>query len=141
MKVKPLGFGGEQALLDGLAMPGLAVRGRLSYSNGFGFAVFGASRLGDSRFSGGIYQKRVKGYNQYTGPASGDQETYYVKMRSYAPTNPQTVPQQANRTKFANGMSEWGSLTNEEKSVYNKKANKRGTIGRALFMSEYMKTH
>lgn len=141
MKVKPLGFGGIPALMAGESMAGLAQRGKMDYSNGFGFAVLGKSRLGDPRLQGGIYQKRVRGYNQFTGPALGDNETYYVKMRSYAPTNPRTVPQQANRAKFADGMSAWALLTTEQKNAYNKRANRKGRLGRWLFMSEYLKNH
>lgn len=141
MRVKPLGVGGVASLMAGESMAGLAQRGKLSYSNGFGFACFGVSRFGDDRLQGGIYQKRITGYNQFTGPAHQPGETFYVKMRSYAPTNPQTVPQQANRAKFAAANTAWQSLTNPEKSVYNQRANRKGRVGYFLFMSEYMKTH
>lgn len=141
MRVKPFGVGGVEALIAGDTMAGLAQRGKLSWSNGFGFATMGSAKLGDDRFQGGIYQKRVTGYNQFTGPAHQPGEVYYVKMRSYAPTNPQTVEQQANRAKFSDANSAWQSLTNNEKSVYNRRANRKGRVGYFLFMSEYLKSH
>jgi len=141
MLVKPIGNGGVPGFMAGDVMAGLQQRGQMDYSNGFGFAVCGKSRFGDSRLQGGIYQKRVRGYNNHTGPPTGDHKTYFVKMRSYAPTNPQTASQQANRTKFADACTAWFSLTTEQKRVYNVRANKRGRVGRWLFMSEYLKTH
>ena len=58
-------------------------------------------------------------------------------MKFYTPTNPQTIPQQANRTKFANAMTAWGALTDEEKGVYNTRAKKRNMFGWGLFIREY----
>lgn len=141
MKVKAIGFGGVDAILQGQVMPGLQTRKKLSYSNGFGFAVMGKSRLGDDRFGGGIYQKRVYGYNQYTGAPPPKNRVYFVKMRSYAPTNPRTVEQQAHRAVFADAVAAWAALTDEEKTTYNRLASKRGRVGRNLFMSEYLRTH
>lgn len=60
-----------------------------------------------------------------------------IRMKFYTPTNPQTVPQQANRTKFANAMAAWQSLTEEEKGVYRKRAKKRSMFGWGLFIREY----
>lgn len=60
-----------------------------------------------------------------------------IKMRFYTPTNPQTVPQQANRQKFADAMSAWQSLTSSEKDAYNERARKRQMFGRNLFIREY----
>lgn len=141
MRVKPLGVGGVEALLAGESMAGLAQRGKLSWSNGMGFGTFGSTKFGDDRPQGGIYQKRIVGSNYFLGPNVRVGEVFYVKMRSYAPTNPQTTEQQANRTKFADANSAWQSLTNEEKSVYNQRANRKGRVGYFLFMSEYMKSH
>lgn len=78
----------------------------------------------------GIYQvRRVK----------GTQKT--VRMVFYAPTNPRTEAQQANRQKFADAMSAWGALTPEEKLAYNKRGKKRQTFGWCLFIREYYQTH
>lgn len=64
-----------------------------------------------------------------------------IKMKFYRPTNPQTVPQEANRTKFANAMSAWGSLSSEDKAVYNARAKKRNMFGWGLFIREYYKAN
>lgn len=60
-----------------------------------------------------------------------------VKMKFYTPTNPETPAQQANRTKFANAMSAWQSLSSGDKAVYNARAKKRQMFGWGLFIREY----
>jgi len=60
-----------------------------------------------------------------------------IKMKFYAPTNPQTEPQQANRAKFTTAMSLWGALTPEEKTAYNIRAKRRNMFGWGLFIREY----
>lgn len=62
-----------------------------------------------------------------------------IKMKFYVPTNPQTVPQQANRQKFADAMTAWQALTAPEKTAYNKRARNIGLFGRNLFIREYYK--
>lgn len=64
-----------------------------------------------------------------------------IKMKFYVPTNPQTVPQQANRTKFAAAMSAWGALTAPEKAVYAERAKKRAMFPWGLFVREYYESH
>lgn len=60
-----------------------------------------------------------------------------IKMRFYTPSNPQTEAQQANRQKFADAMSAWQALTDEQKETYNVRARKRQMFGRNLFIKEY----
>lgn len=127
MKVRPIGFGGVEAVLNGEAMPGRSVRGKLGQSNGYGFAVCGASRWGNSMHAGGIYKKY-----------SRNGEVRYMKVRTYAPTNPNSPAQNVNRTIFASAVAAWADLTDAEKKAYNARANKRGKIGRGLFISEFM---
>ncbi len=64
-----------------------------------------------------------------------------VKMKFYTPTNPRTVPQQANRTKFATAMAAWMALTPADKAVYNARAKKRNMFGWGLFIREYYSTN
>lgn len=64
-----------------------------------------------------------------------------VKMKFYTPTNPRTVPQQSNRTKFANAMVAWGNLTVEQKSAYNNRAKRRNMFGWGLFIREYYQSN
>lgn len=64
-----------------------------------------------------------------------------IKMKFYVPTNPQTEPQEANRSKFATAMSEWMSLTTEQKQAYTDRAKKRNMFGHGLFIREYYQSH
>lgn len=127
MRVKTLGNGGVNGILAGEVMPGLRVTGRLGYSAGIGFMSCGSARLADPRRNGGIYQKR-----------HSKKGVYYVKMKIYAPTNPQTPAQQANRARFAAAVAAWGGLTEQEKAVYNRKAGRQGRPGRWQFLREYL---
>lgn len=60
-----------------------------------------------------------------------------IKMKFYTPTNPQTMAQEANRTKFADAMAAWGALTAQEKAAYTERAKRRGMFGWGLFIREY----
>lgn len=64
-----------------------------------------------------------------------------VKMRFYRPTNPQTVPQEANRAKFAAAMSAWQALTSDEKAAYTERAKRRGMFGWGLFIRDYFQNN
>lgn len=128
MKVKPIGYGGVTGFHAGLTMGGLQQRGRLAYSAGYGFGTNGKTKYGETRRVGGIYQKRV-----YGG------KIQFVKMRSYAPTNPRSTLQTAGRTKFADSIIAWANLTTAQKAVYTKTASRLGRVPRAYFISEYMK--
>ena len=75
----------------------------------------------------GIYQIRTRGGKRV-----------HVQCIHYKPTNPQTVPQQANRAKFAAGVLAWQGLTTEQKNVYNEIAKKKRNSGYALYLREYM---
>lgn len=122
-------------------VPALAVRGKSGRSNGLGLYVCGGARCGEDNQFGGIYQKRVTGYNNTGRKAHLPRKTYYVRMRSYAPTNPRTVAQQANRAKFAAANAAWKLLTDVEKAQYNSNVKRPGQLGIHLFVSEYMKSH
>lgn len=60
-----------------------------------------------------------------------------VRMKFYVPTNPRTVPQQANRTKFADAMQAWMALTPTAKEPYYRKAKKLQKRAHGLFIKEY----
>lgn len=80
---------------------------------------------------------RVRRGNGVAGSISGHR--YQDKMKYYTPTNPQTVPQQANRTKFSNGITAWQALSDSQKNVYRARAIRlRFATGFTLYMSEYM---
>lgn len=123
------------------AMYALSARKKQARSAGYGFAVYGASQYGVAKFNGGIYRRATRGYNQYTGPPGRGARQYHVLCRTYRPTNPQTVLQQAQRAKMIDAVSEWQGLTTEQKENYNRKASRNGRTGYNFFISGYLKNH
>jgi len=61
-----------------------------------------------------------------------------IKMSYYTPTNPQTVPQQANRSKFSNAVAGWQALSENQKEVYNERAKYKQYSGYNLYIREFM---
>ena len=76
---------------------------------------------------------RVRRGNGEYGSVLG--EKYQDTMNYYTPTNPQTAPQQANRTHFTDYVVLALALTEEQKQPYIERAKKRG--GQSWF-SQYM---
>lgn len=95
-----------------------------------GIREYGQVKYGENDTRIGIYQRRHK-----------EKKVIYSRLKFYIPKNPQTTPQQAHRTIFINGMSEWKNLTQEQKNAYNKKAHKKHLHGVNLFLREYLKTN
>lgn len=110
-------------------VPGALVQKQLGRPNRLGEHILGWTWLGHFNKYAGIYQKR---HNYLENKIVG------VKERFYRPTNPQSVPQQAWRQKFADGMDEWASLTPAEKEWYNQRGNLLGMHGVNLFLREYL---
>lgn len=91
---------------------------------------FGRSDHPDPRDVKGIYQmRRTK------------RGIVPIRMKFYRPYNPRTIPQQANRTKFAGAMAAWQALSEDEKSDYNRKAKYRHMTGHNLFIRWYLNTN
>jgi len=103
---------------------------RFSKPNGYGNNIYGYSFYGFSNVYAGIYQQR-----------HGTNRKITVKEKFYSPTNPQTIPQQANRDVFSDAISGWQGLTSEQKLGYNKRAVGRHMSGYNLYIREYMLTH
>lgn len=139
VKLKAHEMADAEGLLNGTHNIAIEAHGKLGTGSGYGFARRGISQFGDQRRFTGIYQKRNTGYNQHGYIPGKPKRTYYVRMRPYRPTNPRTVPQQANRSKFADACAAWPLLTDDEKAKYNAIGKKRGRPGRSLFISWYMK--
>lgn len=102
----------------------------LGRSPALGEYMLGYSYIGDPFDVQGIYQIRHGTNGQWT-----------CKMRSYRPVNPRTTEQQANRTKFAQAMSAWGSLTEEQQQAYDKRARRVNLFGKNLFIREFYQSH
>ena len=123
------------------SMLALAVKGKAGPSSGFGFTRFGTGKFGNSNRFGGIYQRRVTGYNRYGRNPARPRRTYYVKMRTYRPTNPRSPAQQAQRGKMALAWAAWAALDPVDKSGYNSRGKRAGREGHHLFISWYLKNH
>ncbi len=96
----------------------------------YGGRAYGDFAYGQRGDMWGIYQRRhAKG------------KVIYSQMRFYTPKNPQTIPQQSNRSKFTAGMTAWGSLTQEQKDVYNERAKVYSIHGVNLYMREYLNSN
>lgn len=63
------------------------------------------------------------------------------KLPFYRPTDPKTIPQQANRQRFADAMAAWTALTPEQKKVYNVFAKRQQKFGWNIFIKEYFASH
>ena len=109
--------------------------------NEYGQKFYGDNEYGSDNQIAGIYQQRRE-RESYLGP--GDKETgkpHTVLKPNYTPQNPQTVPQQANRQKYADSIIAWQALTPEQKENEHKKASKLAKRGYDLFRSVYLLTH
>ena len=93
----------------------------------YGARFFGLDCYGAGNERSGIYQRRRLNSGQKC-----------IKMKFYCPINPQTIPQQANRTKFTNAIFAWQNLTTEQKAEYNTIARYSKRSGYNLFIKQYM---
>lgn len=62
----------------------------------------------------------------------------HERLPFYTPTNPQTVPQQANRQKLTDAVAGWQGLTNNQKEIYNERARYKPFSGYNLYIGEYI---
>jgi len=102
--------------------------GKIGENIGYGAMEFGYQEYGFPLEFAGIY--RVRHYNG---------KVYKEKMDFFNQIITHTVPQDANRTKFASAVLAWQSLSEAEKAEYNRKAIGRHMAGNNLFISRYMK--
>lgn len=109
-------------------MIGFQVKKKLRASTMLAEYLLGVSEIGLPVDTFGVYQSRQKRWGHPI-----------VRMRSYYPTNPRTVAQQANRQKFTDGMVDYMALTDEQKQAYNKRAKPMGLHGRNLYLREYLR--
>lgn len=139
--VKPIGFGGVAAIYNGEVMGGITQTKKTGRSCGIGGMRIGFGYLGDARLFQGIYQKRVTGYNNRGRIPGRVRRTYYMRLRSYRPSNPRTEVQQANRQKMADACEAWKNLTVDDIATYTRRGKKCNRVPRMIFISEYLKSH
>jgi len=110
----------------------------------FGFSAFGQvltfytpGQFGDARygkdFFGAIY--RITGVWRRKRFSGGKK---YLCQNYYFPTNPRSIPQQNNRTKFANAVLAWQNLTTSQKEYYNDRESGRKMSGYNIFLHNFM---
>ena len=128
MRLKALSTKLGHTILDQDVNPGIAIRKKTGVSAGCGFGTCGALLAGYPVGLGGIYQLRHS--------PTGD---YSVVMRSYAPTNPRSTAQQIRRIQFMQSMIEWQELSAPEVAEWNRKASKKGRLGRWDFQKYFMR--
>lgn len=137
--VEPFGGTSWEDIEQGRGFPALEQRGQIGTPGGFGFMVFGWTRFGDLFGFGGVYQRRVTGYNNYGIRPDLPRRTYFVLMRHSHSGNPQTEDQQAWRGNFAEAMQAWHDLTSQERDEIIEKARRAGRRPHNYFVSEYLR--
>ena len=93
----------------------------------YGYKVYGKIMYGQDDKRWGIYQKRHE-----------QGKTFYIRENFYTPLNPQSVPQQAWRDIFTDGMTAWSNLTDAQKLVYHNRAQRYHLHGVNLYLREYL---
>ena len=93
----------------------------------YGNQTFGVEKYANIQLLSGIYRT-----DNVAGTTKFYREPFYITK------NPRTVPQQANRQKYADGIAAWQLLTDEQKEVYNKRAIGKRFFGCHLFLKEYL---
>jgi len=78
----------------------------------------------------GIYQTQITSKGRITR-----------KLKLYAPANPQTEAQQANRAKITAAVLAWQGLTDEQKAIYNERAIGKPFTGYNIFVKEHLLSH
>lgn len=138
VRLKHLNEATTEDILNGKAAPAIAIAGNIGRGSGYGFARRGNGQFGEPNGPSGIYQRRWTGYNQHGYIPGKKRKAYYVRMRFYRPTNPNTELQQAGRSKFQQAVAAWQNMSEEERAPYKRRAVRKSRRGRNLFIQEFM---
>lgn len=118
----------------------------------YGIACFGGSQYGDQGLFGWIYGYGLSLYG-VCELGVDDELTGIYQIRHSAgaqiivrtiftwPKNKKTIPQQANRAKFADAITAWQGLTEEQKKIYNTNSSGKQMSGYNLFIRQYLQSH
>jgi len=96
------------------------------------FTEFGNTTLGVDKFANILLLSGIYRTDNVTGKTRVYREPFYITK------NPRYAPQQANRQKYADGITAWQLLTDEQKEIYNKRAIGKKMFGYHLFLKEYL---
>lgn len=105
-------------------------RKRFGFSQLFGSAHFGFMRFGEFNPYAGIY-RHTQYYNNRV----------WQKIAFMWPSNPRTVPQQARRAVFADGITAWHGLSPEDVLYWQKQGKKKRLPAYHAFISNYLYTN
>jgi hypothetical protein len=108
----------------------LQARGKFGKPNKLGTHWLGWTLLGDDCDKAGYYQHH---WNQH--------QKYWNRSRFYWNPPHTTGPAMALKGIFANGVTAWKALTDEQKLYYNKLKYPARRSGFNRFMREYLKSH
>lgn len=125
---------------------GRSIRGYLHYGEEqpvlgpgqYGVASPGKERYGQVQMPWGVYRVRHVREKFFEAGDKERGEQYIQKNEFYIPANPQSVPQQTNRAKYAAAIVGWQGLTSSQKDVYNKKAEGKKMSGFNIYIREHM---
>jgi len=101
-------------------------------------SLFGVSRFGYGQFGAGDIQPLEPWHGIYQMRATRWGVIPY-RSKFYRPSQPNTEKQINIRKKFADAVTAWQSLTDQEKNEYNERAKHLPKYGYHIFISEYMK--
>jgi hypothetical protein len=90
---------------------------------------------------GGFYYGLVNDLYGIYRVTKGALHQIIIKSRFSIPHNPKTPAQDAQRLKYAESVTEWQNLTDEQKLVYNNRARGKKLSGYNLFQKEYLLSH
>ena len=125
MRVAPFVQNREPGKLDHRDTLCVRIWGTTGRGTGFGRLRFSAASFGDTRRIAGTYQRRKLSVD----PTRYNPETNIkypnIAVRTYRPTYSNTEIQEENRLKFAAAVAYWQGLTDEEKSMYDKRGASR----------------
>lgn len=99
-----------------------------------------ARSYGSGRY-GSLWFGEQRGFPRFAKNGVRRSGLRHIYMKFYRPVNPQTIPQQAWRGTFADGVAGWQSLTTLQKEEYNKRANSLQMTGYHLYLREWLQSH
>lgn len=116
-------------------------RKRYGKPHSFGQIVIGWGFFGDDDERMGVYhiRRELPNFHAHTKPTLGAQVTN--RMRYYYPSNPRTIPQQANRSKFADAVNAWQSLTDEQRMLYRSSVRVERMSAYNHFIKNWLNSH
>lgn len=107
----------------------------------YGVGTYGVLEYGDLILLSGIYKRMHEPSAGGLLPSGPMRRSVIVREDFYVTKNPRTIPQQSNRSKFADAVASWQGLTNEQKEVYNLKNKGRNYSGYNAYLKEYLLSH